>query len=246
MSLWRWSGDRGAGASDLALDAQPLHFIKEFGLILFVYTIGIQVGLGFFSSLRSSGLKLDAFAAMLVILGCVVAAGLHQLCDVPLSVILGVFSGAVTNTPSLGAGQQILAELGAASGSTGLMGMGYAVAYPFGICGILLTMWLVRVFFRIKIDDEAAQFELQTGKTNKYSLQTINIAVRNPNMHGLMLSEIPSLDESDVICSRLKRADEPMVPRPDSRIELGDLLHFVGEHHALYKVLLVLGEEVKT
>ena len=75
------------------------------------------------------------------------------------------------------------------------MGMGHAVAYPFGICGILLTMWLVRVFFRIKIDDEAAQFELQTGKT-KESLQTINIAVRNPNMHGLMLSEIPSLDES--------------------------------------------------
>ena len=196
-----------AGASDLALDAQTLHFIQEFGLILFVYTIGIQVGPGFFSSLRSSG--------------------------------------AVTNTPSLGAGQQILAELGAAPGSTGLMGMGYAVAYPFGICGILLTMWLVRVFFRIKIDDEAAQFELQTGKT-KESLQTINIAVRNPNMHGLMLSEIPSLDESDVICSRLKRGDELMVPRPESRIELGDLLHLVGERHALHKVLLVLGEEVET
>ena len=234
-----------AGASDLALDAQTLHFIQEFGLILFVYTIGIQVGPGFFSSLRSSGLKLNAFAALLVILGCVVAAGLHQFFDVPLPVILGVFSGAVTNTPSLGAGQQILAELGAAPGSTGLMGMGYAVAYPFGICGILLTMWLVRVFFRIKIDDEAAQFELQTGKT-KESLQTINIAVRNPNMHGLMLSEIPSLDESDVICSRLKRGDELMVPRPESRIELGDLLHLVGERHALHKVLLVLGEEVET
>jgi putative transport protein len=101
------------------------------------------------------------------------------------------------------------------------------------------TTWFV------KIDDEAAQFELQTGKT-KESLQTINIAVRNPNMHGLMLSEIPSLDESDVICSRLKRGDELMVPRPESRIELGDLLHLVGERHALHKVLLVLGEEVET
>ncbi len=69
------------------------------------------------------------------------------------------------------------------------MGMGYAVAYPFGICGILLTMWLIRMFFRIKIDEEAAQFEQQAGKT-KESLQTINIAVRNPNIHGLMLSEI--------------------------------------------------------
>lgn len=151
----------------------------------------------------------------------------------------------MTNTPSLGAGQQITAELGAAPGSTGLMGMGYAVAYPFGICGILLTMWLIRMFFRIKIDEEAAQFEQQAGKT-KESLQTINIAVRNPNIHGLMLSEIPSLDEADVICSRLKRGEELMVPRPDSRIELGDLLHPVGERHALRKVLLVLGEEVET
>ncbi|MFM5392475.1 putative transporter [Aeromonas dhakensis] len=234
-----------AGLSGLALDEQTLHFIQEFGLILFVYTIGIQVGPGFFSSLRSSGLKLNGFAALLVLLGCAVAAALHQLFDVPLPVILGVFSGAVTNTPSLGAGQQILAELGAAPGSTGLMGMGYAVAYPFGICGILLTMWLIRMFFRIKIDEEAAQFEQQAGKT-KESLQTINIAVRNPNIHGLMLSEIPSLDEADVICSRLKRGEELMVPRPESRIELGDLLHLVGERHALRKVLLVLGEEVET
>ncbi len=101
-----------AGLSGLALDEQTLHFIQEFGLILFVYTIGIQVGPGFFSSLRSSGLKLNGFAALLVLLGCAVAAALHQLFDVPLPVILGVFSGAVTNTPSLGAGQQILAELG--------------------------------------------------------------------------------------------------------------------------------------
>ena len=107
------------------------------------------------------------------------------------------------------------------------MGMGYAVAYPFGICGILLTMWLIRMFFHIKIEEEAVAFEQQAGKT-KESLQTINIAVRNPNMHGLMLREIPSLDEADVICSRLKRGDELMVPKPDSRIELGDLLHLVG------------------
>ncbi|MGE6157425.1 transporter, partial [Aeromonas media] len=111
-----------AGLSGLKLDEHTLHFIQEFGLILFVYTIGIQVGPGFFSSLRSSGLKLNGFAALLVLLGCVVAAALHQLFDVPLPVILGVFSGAVTNTPSLGAGQQILAELGADPGSTGLMG----------------------------------------------------------------------------------------------------------------------------
>ncbi|MGL5285956.1 MAG: putative transporter, partial [Aeromonas sp.] len=149
-----------AGMYQLELNAGTLHFIQEFGLILFVYTIGIQVGPGFFASLRSSGLKLNAFASLLVLLGGVMVVVLHRLFDVPLPVILGIFSGAVTNTPSLGAGQQILSELGAQPGLTGLMGMGYAVAYPFGICGILLSMWLVRVFFRVKVEDEAAQFEL--------------------------------------------------------------------------------------
>lgn len=234
-----------AGMYQLELNAGTLHFIQEFGLILFVYTIGIQVGPGFFASLRSSGLKLNAFASLLVLLGGVMVVVLHRLFDVPLPVILGIFSGAVTNTPSLGAGQQILSELGAQPGLTGLMGMGYAVAYPFGICGILLSMWLVRVFFRVKVEDEAAQFELQAGKT-KESLHTINIAVRNPNLNGLMINEIPCMNGADIICSRLKRGDELMVPKGESRVQLGDLLHLVGEKHALHQALLVMGEEVET
>ena len=96
----------------ITLDAHTLHFIQEFGLILFVYTIGIQVGPGFFASLRQSGLKLNAFALMIVGLSGVLVILLHKLFNIPLPVILGIFSGAVTNTPSLGAGQQILAELG--------------------------------------------------------------------------------------------------------------------------------------
>ena len=113
----------------LSLDQHTLHFIQEFGLILFVYSIGIQVGPGFFSSLRSSGLRLNGLAALLVLLGCLVAAGLHKLFQVPLPVILGVLSGAVTNTPSLGAGQQILGELGSSAASVADMGMAYAMAY---------------------------------------------------------------------------------------------------------------------
>ncbi len=120
------------------LDVHTLHFVQEFGLILFVYTIGIQVGPGFFSSLKQSGLKLNLFALMLVGLGALMTVALHFAFDVPLPVILGIYSGAVTNTPSLGAGQQILTELGM-SNITETMGMSYAMAYPFGICGILLS-----------------------------------------------------------------------------------------------------------
>ena len=226
------------------LDMHTLHFIQEFGLILFVYTIGIQVGPGFFASLRTSGLKLNLFAALLVLLGFIVAFLIHKLFGVPLPVILGTYSGAVTNTPSLGAGQQILSELGAQPSEMGIMGMGYAVAYPFGICGILLTMWLVRMVFKINVEREAKHFEQQSGH-QKRNLQTINLAVRNPNLDGLMLQEIPSLDDGQVICSRLKRGEALMVPHATTRIQLDDLVHLVGEPEALKRVKLVIGEEVE-
>ena len=233
------------GYFGVELDMHTLQFIQEFGLILFVYTIGIQVGPGFFSSLRTSGLKLNLFAALLVLLGFVVVYLIHKLFNVPLPVILGTYSGAVTNTPSLGAGQQILNELGAQPGEMGVMGMGYAVAYPFGICCILLTMWLVRLVFKINIEREARHFEQLSGQ-NKRNLQTMNLAVRNPNLDGLMLQEIPSLEDGQVICSRLKRGEALMVPHATTRIQLNDLVHLVGEPEALKRVRLVIGEEVET
>lgn len=229
----------------IALDAHTLHFIQEFGLILFVYTIGIQVGLAFFASLRSSGLKLNGFAALIVVIGCLVAILLHQFFDVPLPVILGVYSGAVTNTPSLGAGQQILSELGANESMLDLTGMGYAVAYPFGICGILLTMWLVRLLFKVNVDHEADEYDSNNGKKTE-SLHTINVAVKNPNLNGLTLSQVPALTEGSIVCSRLKRGSQLYIPKPNTRIETNDLLHLVGNPKALDKARLVIGEEVDT
>ncbi|HIF9364843.1 TPA: putative transporter [Photobacterium damselae] len=229
----------------IALDAHTLHFIQEFGLILFVYTIGIQVGPGFFASLRSSGLKLNGFAALIVVIGCLVAILLHQFFDVPLPVILGVYSGAVTNTPSLGAGQQILSELGANESMLDLTGMGYAVAYPFGICGILLTMWLVRLLFKVNVDHEADEYDSNNGKKTE-SLHTINVAVKNPNLNGLTLSQVPALTEGSIVYSRLKRGSQLYIPKPNTRIETNDLLHLVGNPKALDKARLVIGEEVDT
>ncbi|HIF9416990.1 putative transporter [Photobacterium damselae] len=229
----------------IALDAHTLHFIQEFGLILFVYTIGIQVGPGFFASLRSSGLKLNGFAALIVVIGCLVAILLYQFFDVPLPVILGVYSGAVTNTPSLGAGQQILSELGANESMLDLTGMGYAVAYPFGICGILLTMWLVRLLFKVNVDHEADEYDSNNGKKTE-SLHTINVAVKNPNLNGLTLSQVPALTEGSIVCSRLKRGSQLYIPKPNTRIETNDLLHLVGNPKALDKARLVIGEEVDT
>ncbi|MDP0155937.1 putative transporter [Glaesserella parasuis] len=224
------------------LDGHTLHFIQEFGLILFVYTIGIQVGPGFFASLRQSGLKLNAFAVMIVGISGILVILLHKIFDVPLPVILGIFSGAVTNTPSLGAGQQILTELGGES-ITAVMGMGYAIAYPFGIIGILLAMWLIRIIFKINVDKEADEFDSATNN-KKDGLSTMNVRITNPNLNGLMLQELPDFELHEVVYSRIKRNDELFVPKVHTQIQIGDILHLVGTKTALHKMQLILGEEV--
>ncbi|WP_367300232.1 putative transporter [Hafnia alvei] len=229
----------------LDLNGDMLHFIQEFGLILFVYTIGIQVGPGFFSSLRVSGLRLNGFAVLMVVLSGIVTALIHKLFDVPLPVILGVFSGAVTNTPALGAGQQILTDLGSDPALVDKMGMGYAMAYPFGICGILLVMWLLRLIFRISVDAEARDFDAKNGLQHEL-LQTMNISVRNPNLAGMPIHSIPIINSDEVVCSRLKRGEHLMVPLPDTVLELGDLIHLVGQKQDLENARLVIGDQVDT
>jgi len=229
----------------VVLDVNTLHFVQEFGLILFVYSIGIQVGPGFFSSLRQSGLRLNALAALLVVLACAVATVLHKALGVPLPVILGILSGAVTNTPSLGAGQQILTELGSSPQSISAMGMAYAVAYPFGICGVLLSMWLLRQAFKVDIAREAQQFDHESGLA-KAGLSTLNVALRNTNLAGLALSELPVLAVGKVICSRLKRGDMLFAPNPGTLLQLGDLLHLVGEQAHVRRAQLAIGDEVTT
>lgn len=224
----------------IKLDPHTLHFIQEFGLILFVYTIGIQVGPAFFSSLRQSGFKLNGFALLIVSLSGGLVIILHKLFAIPLPAILGVLSGAVTNTPALGAGQQILNDLGA---DTSVMGMGYAIAYPFGIIGILLSMWLIRVVLKINIDQEATEFEQQSN-SDKHTLNTLNVKITNANLNGLMLKELPNFEQHDVAYSRLKRAGELIVPKVDTTLQLGDILHLVGERNALHKAQLILGEAV--
>ncbi|WP_116328691.1 putative transporter [Enterobacter hormaechei] len=227
------------------LSADMLHFIQEFGLILFVYTIGIQVGPGFFASLRVSGLRLNLYAFGIVVMGGLVTAILHKLFAIPLPVVLGIFSGAVTNTPALGAGQQILRDLGIPADVVDQMGMSYAMAYPFGICGILLSMWLVRVLFRVNVEQEAKEHE--STLTNGHALiKTINIRVENPNLNNMAIQDVPILNSATIICSRLKRDETLMVPSPDTLIQHGDLLHLVGQPADLNNARLVIGQEVDT
>lgn len=230
-----------APALHLDPDLHVLEFLREFGLILFVYTIGIQVGPGFFAALRSSGLRLNALAASVVLLGAISAVVVGNWAHLPLPVMLGVLSGAVTNTPSLAATQQVLSKLGFSPEELALPALGYAVAYPFGILGILVAMWLVRVVLKIGIDAETRAFEHERARVAP-PLQTLNVCVKNSNFHGLPLSEVPGMEETSVVCSRLMRNGALSVPRRDTPIQLNDVLHLIGPAGELRDMQLMLGE----
>ena len=222
-------------------DLHVLQFMQEFGLILFVYTIGIQVGPGFFAAMRTSGLRLNALAASVVFLGVVTAVTVGGIAHLPIPVMLGILSGAVTNTPSLAATQQVLSKLGFSPQELSLPALGYAVAYPFGILGILLVMWLVRVLFQLSVEKESQAFERNRELVSP-KLQASNVRVTNPNFDGLTLSAVPGLDDNVVVCSRLKRGEALSVPKPDAALRLGDLLHLVGPAKELHEMQLILGE----
>ncbi len=229
-----------AHRAGLDLDHAVLDFVREFGLILFVYTIGIQVGPGFFTALKRSGLKLNLIAASIVIGGAAVAAAIHLVADVPLAAVLGVLSGATTNTPSLGAAQQVLADLKVPADEIGLTGLGYAVAYPFGIVGILITMVTVRSVFRVDPARAAAEFEARR-KAEVAEIETLDVVFTNPDLAGLALSKLPGMERGDVVASRLLRQGKLRVPHATTWIEIGDVLHLVGPHERLMEIASAIG-----
>lgn len=127
-----------AGHFGMTVDHNTLHFIKEFGLILFVFSIGLQVGPGFFSSFKEGGIKLVGCAAAIVALGALTTYVIHLVTGTPMPTMVGVMSGAVTNTPGLGAAQQAYADASGINDPS--IALGYAVAYPLGVVGIIMTL----------------------------------------------------------------------------------------------------------
>ena len=142
------------------IDPHILHFVKEFGLILFIFTMGMQVGPGFFSSLRQQGLKLNALAAAIVLLGALLTLGVVIITGMPMETAVGLYAGATTNTPALGAAQEALLSV-TPNPAAQPPGVSYAVAYPFGIVGIILSMLLLRRMFHIDPVAEAKALRKQ-------------------------------------------------------------------------------------
>lgn len=230
------------GHFHLTFDHKVMEFVREFGLILFVYTLGLQIGPGFFASLRSRGIALNLFAALIVFLGFVVASGWIILGRVGVPAGVGLLSGATTNTPSLAAAQQALQEVGAAEDAAVVQGLGYAIAYPFGIFGIIFTMIIVRTVFRIDVKKEVAEAEA-SQRPSVPPPATRNFEVRNPNLVGCVLGEVPGLNGSGAVVSRFSREGVVAVAKTDTRLQLGDILHLVGPAADLNALRIVIGSE---
>jgi len=230
------------GHLDLVIDHHVLEFVREFGLILFVYTLGLQIGPGFVGSLRARGLVLNAFAAAIVLLGTLIAALWIVSGRASTAAGAGLLSGATTNTPSLAAGQQALAQLGAAD-AVALQGLAYAIAYPFGIVGIILTLLVIRAVFRIDVKGEVAMAEAAAApQVPKPS--TRNLEVQNPNLAGIPLGKVPGLAAMQVVVSRVSRGGKVELARPETELHIGDILLAVGPEHDLDALRIIVGAEV--
>ena len=228
------------------IEKEILEFVREFGLILFVFTIGLQLGPGFFASLRKQGLKLNSLAVCVVLLG--VATTLlvaNKLLGIDLVASLGLLSGATTNTPSLGAAQQTLSTLGdAVADKVALPALAYAVAYPGGVFGIILSLLALRFLFRINPEAEAEAYRAEQRKGIE-TLERMNLVVENANLENLSIGEIPGRREMGVIVSRIRRAGEPQVNTATEQTLLhrGDVILAVGSRKNLEKFRVIVGRE---
>lgn len=226
-----------------------MEFVREFGLILFVYTIGVQVGPGFVASLRRQGLPLNLMAAAIVILGTLTAVGLGKLCHMQVPEIVGMLSGATTNTPSLAAGQEAIKDRSRARGEQDQLTRrqssatsAYAIAYPFGIIGIIGTMVIIRFAFKLDPQREAEALAA-LSPTSQKPVTTMNLEVTNPNLAGLPLRRIPGLKETGVTISRVGHGGAIAVADGDTVVKHGDVLLAVGIEENLDQLRLIVGRK---
>lgn len=221
-----------------------LAFVRDFGLVLFVYTIGLQVGPGFITSLRQRGLPLNLMAVAIVLLGAGVTILVAKLLGVDMAAAVGIFTGATTNTPALGAAQEALKSIhGFDPERLGLPALGYAVAYPFGILGIILAMLALRWFLRVDIAAEAEAFRREQRRDHE-PVERMSILIGNSNFNGLKFHQFPAKDKLDIVISRVKHLGETeVVPATgQTTVHLGDVVLALGTRANLEEFCLIAGK----
>ena len=221
----------------MTLDPLVESFAKDLGLILFVYSIGLQVGPSFFSSFGRGGLSLNMLAAAIVLLSCVTAYMIHLVSGVDIATMTGVLFGAVTNTPGLGAAQQTFTDLTGTANPN--IASGYAMAYPLGVVGIIFSLLLMRWIFRIQLDKEEEQVKAEKGEEQHIS--RLDITLQNPQVEGIRVRDLSLLTHVKLVVSRVLDKDgNEFMPDADTILHVGDKVRFVGDQ-ANERTVLLLG-----
>lgn len=222
-----------------------IHFFREFGLILFVYSVGMQVGPGFFSSFRKGGITLNMLACGIVFLGVITTLVIHFITGIPIPTMVGVLSGAVTNTPGLGAAQQAYSDMTGVTDET--IALGYAVAYPLGVVGIILSMIFIRYVFRVSFEKETEKLE---AEANDHSGEAtpISMIVKNPAIFGRKVSELSSLlEHREFVISRIwyKSSDKIAIVDGSTVLNEDDKIFVITTEHDVDAIRTFVGQEIQ-
>ena len=225
----------------MTLDPLVESFAKDLGLILFVYSIGLQVGPGFFSSFGKGGLRLNILAASIVVLGCATAYLIHVLSGTDIATMTGVLFGAVTNTPGLGAAQQTYQDLTGVANPD--IASGYAMAYPLGVVGIIFSLLALRWIFRVKLDKEEEQVIAEKGEEQQIAV--FDMKLTNPQIEGIYVRDIKLLTHVNIVVSRLVDIHgNEFMPDGDTILHVGDRVRFVGDSKN-ERTIMLLGERTE-
>lgn len=225
----------------MTLDPLVESFAKDLGLILFVYSIGLQVGPGFFSSFGKGGLRLNILAASIVVLGCATAYVIHVLSGTDIATMTGVLFGAVTNTPGLGAAQQTYQDLTGVANPD--IASGYAMAYPLGVVGIIFSLLALRWIFRVKLDKEKEQVIAEKGEEQQIAV--FDMKLTNPQIEGIYVRDIKLLTHVNIVVSRLVDIHgNEFMPDGDTILHVGDRVRFVGDSKN-ERTIMLLGERTE-
>lgn len=221
---------------------QVMEFLRDFGLILFVFSIGLQVGPGFFSSFRKGGLSLNLLALFIVILGGATTILIHYLTGTSIPMLTGIMSGAVTNTPGLGAAQTALSQMmeNIPGAEIPEISLGYAVAYPFGVLGIILSMIFIRRVFRIELRKEIAEFDEELHPSEEMP-EKVSILVNNPEVFNKSILEISKSIKPGVIISRVLHAGEIYPATSETVLHENDVLLIVAQKSLIEEVVKRFG-----
>ena len=226
----------------MRIEPETLGFIKEFGLILFVYSIGMQVGPGFFSAFKRGGIRLNMFAILIVVLGVITTLVVYWVTGTPITTMVGILSGAVTNTPGLGAAQQALEDMG---GEDPTIAMGYAVAYPLGVIGIILIYTVLKAIFKVNYDRETEA--AQNRAEEKMARAThISIEVSNPAIFGKKIKDVSHLLEKRFVISRILHADGSVdIGNAHTVLSAGDKLLVIVSRQDMDAVMTFIGRRIE-